>query len=234
MDLGGEFVGPQVMPVARPALARRMPRGPMRYIFWNVWSDPVLIKRSNGISRLIGMPGRSSAEDGLRLQEFVRELTASQGRIRAFLVSLMPGSPDVCDVLQETNIVLWKSRARFKPGTNFLAWAFTIARLEVLHHRTRAKRRRVVLLSDQLLERMAEEAPEELDHEAYLLALEGCKAKLPDSQRELIDLRYRPGYTLEAHARESGKKASTLRVSLLRIREALRECIEKTMKEHPA
>lgn len=176
---------------------------------------------------------KNPAEDGQRLQEFVHELTASQGRIRAFLVSLMPGSPDVGDVLQETNIVIWKSRARYEPGTNFLAWAFTIARLEVLHHRTRAKRQRRVLLSDALLGQMAEEAPVDADHEAYLRVLESCKAKLSESQRELIDHRYRPGYSLEAHARESGKKASTLRVSLLRVRDALRECIEKTLKERP-
>jgi len=150
------------------------------------------------------------------------------------VVSLMPGSPDVGDVLQETNIVLWKSRNRFEPGTNFLAWAFTIARLEVLHHRTRAKRQPVVLLADELLDKMAEEMPNDADHEVYLQALEGCKAKLTDKQRELIDLRYRPGYTLEAHARETGKKAATLRVALLCIREALRACIEKTMRKHPA
>lgn len=168
------------------------------------------------------------------MQEFVSELTASQGRIRAFLVSLMPGSPDVADVLQETNIVLWKSRSRYRPGSNFLAWAFTIARLEVLHHRTRAKRQRIVLLSEDVLELMAVEMPVDVDHEAYLCALESCKAKLSDKQRELIDLRYRPGYTLEAHARETGRKASALRVALMRIRESLRECIEKSMEERPA
>ena len=180
------------------------------------------------------MLGRKSDDGGPQLQEFVSELTASQGRIRAFVVSLMPGSPDVGDVLQETNIVLWKSRGRYKPGTNFLAWAFTIARLEVLHYRTRAKRQRIVLLSDEVLEMMAEEMPDDVDHEAYLRALESCKAKLSDGQRELIDLRYRPGYSLEAHARETGKKAGALRVALLRIRQALRVCVEKTMKEHPA
>jgi DNA-directed RNA polymerase specialized sigma24 family protein len=74
-------------------------------------------------------------EGGRQMQEFVRELTVSQGRIRAFIVSLMPGSPDVGDVLQETNLSLWKSRERFQPNTNFIAWAFTIARLEVLHQR---------------------------------------------------------------------------------------------------
>jgi DNA-directed RNA polymerase specialized sigma24 family protein len=81
-----------------------------------------------------------SAGKSLQLQEFVSQLTASQGRMRAFIVTLMPGSPDVGDVLQETNLTLWKSQTRYRPGTNFLAWAFTIARLEVLHHRTRAKR----------------------------------------------------------------------------------------------
>lgn len=177
---------------------------------------------------------KKPADDSQQLQEFVSELTANQGRIRAFVVSLMPGSPDVGDVLQETNIVLWKGRARYKPGSNFLAWAFTIARLEVLHYRTRAKRQRIVLLSDETLALMAEEMPEDVDHEAYLRALESCKTKLTDRQRELIDLRYRPGCTLEAHARETGKKASALRVALLRIRESLRECIERTMKEHPA
>jgi RNA polymerase sigma-70 factor (ECF subfamily) len=177
---------------------------------------------------------KKSTDDSQQLQEFVSELTANQGRIRAFVVSLMPGSPDVGDVLQETNIVLWKSRGRYKPGTNFLAWAFTIARLEVLHYRTRAKRQRLNLLSDEVLELMAEEVPDRVNHETYLRALEGCKAKLTPNQRELIDLRYRPGCTLEAHARETGRKASALRVALMRIRESLRECIEKTMEEHPA
>ena len=79
-----------------------------------------------------------SAANALQLQEFVSELTASQGRVRAFIVTLMPGSPDVADVVQETNLRLWKSQARYRPGSNFLAWAFTVARLEVLHHRTRA------------------------------------------------------------------------------------------------
>ncbi len=180
------------------------------------------------------MLGKRPQDGSHQLQEFVSELTANQGRLRAFLVSLMPGSPDIGDVLQETNIVLWKSRSRYRPGSNFLAWAFTIARLEVLHYRTRAKRQRIVLLSDDLLELMAVETPDDLDHEAYLRALESCKAKLPGKQRELIDVRYRPGYTLEAHARDTGRKASALRVALMRVRESLRECIEKSMEEHPA
>ncbi|QTN32092.1 hypothetical protein HZ994_07030 [Akkermansiaceae bacterium] len=41
---------------------------------------------------------------GQQLQEIVQQLTASQTRIHAFIASLMPGS-----------------RARYRPGSNFLA-----------------------------------------------------------------------------------------------------------------
>ncbi len=116
----------------------------------------------------------------------------------------------------------------------FLAWAFTIARLEVLHHRTRDKRRKRILISDELLEMLSDELSDNNDHESYLNALETCKSKLPENQRELIDLRYQPGHSLEAHARETGRKASALRVALMRIRAALRECVERSLNEHPA
>lgn len=167
--------------------------------------------------------------DARQLQEFVRELTAGQGRIRAFIISLMPGSPDIGDVLQETNLTMWKSRDRFQPGSNFMAWALTIARLEVLHHRTRAKRQKVILISDDLLEILAEEVPESGDHEAYLTALDSCKSKLTEEQRSLIDRRYQPGHSLAEQARETGQKAPALRVALMRIRIALRECIEREL-----
>lgn len=187
-----------------------------------------------GHYQLVRMLRKNSEEDHYHLQEFVREMTANQGRIRAFLASMMPGSSDIGDVLQDTNVVLWKNRDRFEPSTSFIAWALTIARLEVLHHRTRMKRQRVVCLSDEVLELMNAEMTHDVDHEAYLQALEACMEKLTDQQRKLIELRYRPGFTLESHARKTGKKASALRVSLLRTREALRMCVKLSMKGHPA
>lgn len=179
-------------------------------------------------------PENQTFPDGLQLQEFVTELTASQGRIRAFVNSLMPGSPDVGDVLQETNLALWKSRARYRPGSNFIAWAFTIARLEVFHSRARTKRNGHARLSDNLLNMLAEEITTMLDQEDYLKALESCMAKLNRSQRELVEARYLPDHSLEMHARITGRKASALRVALLRIRTALRECVETSLSDRLA
>ena len=169
-----------------------------------------------------------------QLQEFVAQLTKNQGRIRAFIVTLMPGSPDVGDVLQETNLTLWKSRERFRPGTNFLAWAFKVARLEVLHYRARmkrAKRNDGILLSEELMDLIVEDIPESGDYEVYLKALESCKSKLSKEQRELLEIRYHSGCSLEQFAQQTGRKASVLRVTLLRIRTALRLCIEQSLPQ---
>lgn len=173
-------------------------------------------------------------DDGQQLQEFVQQLTKNQTRIHAFIVSLMPGNPDVEDVLQETNLTLWQSRNRFRPGSNFLAWAFSIARFQVFNQHKREKRHNRVLLSSQLLDLLADEVPTEHDHQAYLQALESCRAKLTEIQRELIDARYQPGHSLESLAQQTGRKASALRVALMRIRSTLRECIERSLRERPA
>ncbi len=142
----------------------------------------------------------------------------------------MPGSPDVSDVLQETNLSLWKSRERYQPGSNFIAWAFTIARLEVLHQRDRAKRLGRILFSQELTQVLADETPHDLAHKDYMQALDSCMAKLTDSQRDIIEARYQPGLTLEIHARLTGRNPGALRAALLRIRESLRQCVEKSMK----
>jgi RNA polymerase sigma-70 factor (ECF subfamily) len=172
-------------------------------------------------------------EGGRQIQEFVRELTVSQGRIRAFIVSLMPGSPDVSDVLQETNLILWRSRARYTPGTNFIAWAFAIARLEVLHQRDRAKRLGRITLSPELTETFAKEIPSHFNHEEYLSALESCMAKLSDTQRKIIEARYQSGHSLELFAQMTGRKSGALRIALLRIRSELKDCITRVMEGAP-
>jgi len=60
--------------------------------------------------------------------EFVSLLTEHQADLWAYIISQMPGSPDVGDILQKNNLVLWTKQNQSKLGTNFRAWAFTIAR----------------------------------------------------------------------------------------------------------
>lgn len=169
-------------------------------------------------------------ESGPDTAAFVTELTNHQGDLWAFLCSLMPGHPDVADVLQKTNLVLWNKHAQFTPGTSFRAWAFKIARYEMLHHLRSLRRDGWVPLDENLMETIAGELPDELApaHER-MAALEHCLRKIRPEDRQLLENRYTKGRALDDFALATGRSVSSLSVTLFRLRAALRQCIERRL-----
>lgn len=185
---------------------------------------------STALAEFVVMHFLSMSLDASQQAEFVGQITRHQQALRAYIVSLMPGMSGVQDVLQETNLVLWEKRGKFKPGTHFQAWAFAIARYEVKAHRRKAIALGVTTLDDDLLEELAErgeQRPEEL--EQRLRSLDKCLGKLQDKERQLIEHRYFSGATLESFSAACGRPVDSLRVSLFRIRAALRQCINKEL-----
>lgn len=170
---------------------------------------------------------KSTVNNPDQLQAYVKLLTRHQEDIRAFIASLIPGSSDVGDILQETNVVLWMKRDDFEPGTNFIAWSFAIARLQVLKQRSRAKREGELRFSDKFIEAVSGMSPPAVLHEEYLSALERCMAKLTTYQRNMITSRYSSGRSLREFAENNGESPASLRSTLLRLRKALRKCIEQ-------
>ena len=61
---------------------------------------------------------------------------------------MVPVWQDAEDILQETKVRLWDQFARFTPGTNFGAWASTVARFMVLEYRERASRQKLYFSGD--------------------------------------------------------------------------------------
>ena len=166
--------------------------------------------------------------DAETLSEFVSLLTRHQPDLWAFVLSRLPGHPEVEDILQETNVALWVNRERFEPGTDFVAWAFTVAKFVILRHLKKNKRGNWLVFSDQLLELMDTESPAEFrDGGSRLRLLEACLGKLRPEDRDLLDYRYDRRGDLESLGRSLGRSASSLSVTLHRIRAALRTCIER-------
>ncbi|MCH7228387.1 sigma-70 family RNA polymerase sigma factor [Haloferula sp. A504] len=172
---------------------------------------------------------RSRKDNSSELQSYVEQLIAHQDKLRAFIYSLLPGNSHVHDVLQNTNAVLWQKRGRFKADTNFTAWAFKIARIQVMHQLDRAKRDGRLVFSEKLIDTIAEDTHAGDNHDRLLRALEGCVEKLTDHQRTLIRARYTPGHSLEKQAEETGRSPGSLRIALHRIRDALKSCVEATL-----
>jgi RNA polymerase sigma-70 factor (ECF subfamily) len=173
---------------------------------------------------------KDDSSEGESLRGYVSLIAQHQWALRGFILSLMPGSPDVDDVLQETNMVLWEKRKRFEEGSNFLAWATTIARFQVMRHRNSAKRSRVLPFSDEFLHELAGKVAPDNPKTKLLGALDRCLEKLSEKQRRLVAARYTPGHSLADHAAQIGTSAEVLRVTLHRIRLALKRCVEETLQ----
>lgn len=163
--------------------------------------------------------------------DFIKLLIEHQPSLRAFITSLMPGSSDIDDVLQNTNVVLWEKMKTFRVGSNFQAWAFAIARNQVKAQWRANKRDRSPLFAQSIIDCISthwiEQETGSTPHKEK--ALEHCLAKLKSSEREIIDARYANSKSLEEQASSIGRPAESIRVSLFRIRERLRSCVEKRL-----
>lgn len=160
----------------------------------------------------------------------VTQLTAHQAEVLAYICSLLPGDSSVNDVLQRTNLVIWQKRATFEVGTNFRAWAFSIARWEVKAYLKERKRKSWLIFDEDLTEKLTqtmEEISEESPVHELRMSLELCIQNLKPDERELLTHRYHTDEPLKQYAESHGRSVGTLKVTLCRIRASLKRCIER-------
>ena len=162
-------------------------------------------------------------------EAFVELFTRHQRRLYLYILSQVPNPVNADEILQETNLVIWRKSGQFRPGTNFFAWACQIATYEVLKFRDR-QRREKLYFSDAFVQRVADEAFARSDElESRRKALAECLKKLRKKDRELIQRRYAPGETGKSVARFLGRPVNSVYQSLGRIRRQLMECISRRL-----
>jgi len=166
-----------------------------------------------------------------RVDEFVRLLGQNQRRIFQYVLSLVPQWGEAEEIMQETNLVLWREFGQFQSGTNFAAWACKVAFHQVLAWRKRRQRDRLEF-SVEFLETIAEEAAscsDLLEERAQLLS--DCIDKLPLQHRDLLRLRYTEGQSIDAIAAKVGRTLDAVYRVLSRIRHTLHDCVSKTLPQ---
>jgi len=166
-------------------------------------------------------------------ERMVGWIASHQAALHRFILSLLPDRTLAADVLQETNLVLWRKAADYDPERPFLAWAFGVARHQVMAARRDAGRDRHVF-SDKLVELLADEHPTDDSAAQLEEALECCLNKLPGHQRELILARYQPGASVQELAQARSQSPGALSVLLLRIRKVLEDCVDRQMNPTPS
>jgi RNA polymerase sigma-70 factor (ECF subfamily) len=164
--------------------------------------------------------------------EFIQLLTTHQSRLYAYAFSLLGHREQAQEVMQETNIIMWRKADQFQLGTNFGAWMMKIAYYQVLEHRRKLNRQALFVVDEDFLSELAEEAKVSTEHiEEQQMALHACLAKLPDRQRELIRRRYSDGASIKSVASQIGSAVSAVKQTLFRARCNLIECVGFRMKE---
>jgi RNA polymerase sigma-70 factor (ECF subfamily) len=160
---------------------------------------------------------------------FLALFTKCQGRIQAFIRTLVHDPAQADDVFQSTSLVLWRSFATFRRDAEFLPWALGTARHQVLVH-WRTQRRDRHVFSEALLADLADSTAAAVETaEARMAALEACIATLSDRQRELIRLFYGENQAAGAIASRWGRTVHAVYKALKVMRKALLDCVTKKL-----
>jgi RNA polymerase sigma-70 factor (ECF subfamily) len=172
---------------------------------------------------------------GPKVERFAQLLAKCQRRVFLYALGLVHNAADAEEVLQQTNLVLWRKFDQYQPGTDFARWACRIAYYEVLKFRER-RSREARLFSNDFVETLAADSESSTDLlDARREALVRCLQKLTERDRQLVLRRYQEAATTRSVAEALGRSIQGTRKSLHRIRMALLACIERTLaaEEHP-
>ena len=164
-------------------------------------------------------------------EAFVQLLSRHEPIIRAYLRGILFTMEEVDELMPEVALVAWRKFPELEDYAAFSKWACVIARYEVLRYR-RDKARDRLVLDEDVIERLANEAEEELQQtEAQMRALETCLQKLPEHRRKLVLDCYLPRASIKDIASRTGRSEDALYQLLRRIRLELQRCVESVLKK---
>ena len=165
----------------------------------------------------------------LAREAYVQHLIAEQSALFAYITTLLGNLNDANNVLQQTNLVLWRKANEFMPGTNFQSWSRTTAYYQTLAF-LRDKKRDKHIFDEALLEKIAAR-PATADEDERRVALRHCLGIISPDSLELLRQRYAPGTSISDIAKQRRKSEGAIRNALMRIRRSVVQCIERQLTD---
>lgn len=166
----------------------------------------------------------------LHEQQLVKTLLAEQGRVIAYVQSIVR-DPDLADdIFQDVCVLAVEKRAQIQDETHLQKWLLTAARMEALSA-LRRRKRESLLLDEQVLDAIDASWREQdvLDLTARSDALRRCLSSLSDGHQALVAKRFVNGYDYPRLAAECHRSVSSLYVTFSRIYAFLAKCISDPM-----
>jgi RNA polymerase sigma-70 factor (ECF subfamily) len=161
-------------------------------------------------------------------------LLQHKSMLQAFIFSLIEDWVLTEDVIQETAVYICNHWQDFTPGSNFAAWARAVARLRC-HEVLNAEIRQRALKDKVRIEFRDEAWDEHVEVDAERKgALVDCVDRLPERAKAILLNRYHEDRSWESIAAELEMRLELIYVTMSRIRQKLRECVERKLAQDPA
>lgn len=160
---------------------------------------------------------------------FLRLYAGISNRIYSYLLILLHNRESAEEVAQETAMILWTKFDDYEQGTNFGAWAISIARLKAFEFLRKRQQSHMIfddgfyeLVSDRAA-KSSEDLPKRID------ALKKCLKKLSEKQIQLLSMRFKQNISIKKIAQITGHPAGSLYHRFSRLIKGLRICVEKQL-----
>ena len=165
---------------------------------------------------------------------FVEYFVRDQGRIYAYIATLLPNRGDAEDVFQQTSLTLWRKWEEYDFKHDFVTWACGIAH-NLVRNFLRSSSRGRVTFTDQVLDSISNDSMEaDRFREERMGALRSCIESLPRAEIDLVEKCYTGPETIRVIAEKIQIAPSALYQRLHRIRRALMDCVERRLAERGA
>lgn len=155
--------------------------------------------------------------------------------IHAFVALKLPVPHLVDEITHETFVFAFRSIAKFTADTSFRAWLRAIAANKVraeIERYYREERNRLAYTERRAIEDALQAAASPDSREVE--ALNDCLKDVPEKLRTLLNLKYHDENSSEEIASSLERSVAWVRTTLCRVRQQLRECIERKVKAQPS
>lgn len=163
---------------------------------------------------------------------FLSLFAQKQNRLYAFILMIVHNESDADEIFQETAALLWEQFDKFEVGTNFGAWAVSIAKFKVLEYLRQNRKSRRLFTQDLYEELTALAEPASSNVDRRLGALRTCFQRLDRTCRSLLTLRYQKNLSIQQIAQQKGVSAGAMYRRLSKVFGMLRTCVERTTVQY--
>jgi RNA polymerase sigma-70 factor (ECF subfamily) len=168
--------------------------------------------------------------------EMIREAFRYQSTLTSYAYGMLKDWSLAKDVVQDAFVVLIEKYAGNDPGGGVFPLAKQIVRFKVLE--ALRKRQREVSVEEEDLIRMVDDTLDEMVseaaaalHERCLGALHECMSQLNATMKNLMVAFYWKRQSCEEIAKTTKRNPPSLRVTLMRTRDKLRDCMNSRLKQ---